>query len=188
MLTRVVVSSTNLQFLKDYATLYDQIGGVAFRVQFGPAPVLIGIKLVASLDEEAAKVKGSAYSTIVTGAVLGKSIRPQSIVGRVFWLKRRPGSRVSTRITVGRFGDRDLMLPDHSISRTHCVFDIKHGGAVTLEDLGSRNGTEIDDEKLEKGARHRLKGGELLTLGRIQLRYRTHAGFMETLKAMSKTL
>jgi transcriptional regulator with GAF, ATPase, and Fis domain len=46
-------------------------------------------------------------------------------------------------LTVGRDPSNELHPPDQSLSRRHCTFTLA-AGRVTLEDLGSRNGTFIN--------------------------------------------
>ncbi len=168
--------------MKDYAALYAKVGGAAFAVRVGLSPVLIGIKLVAELDDVPRKTRSGAYETMTLAPIGGAFRRPESIVGRVFLLKPGPGA--SSRVVIGRFGDKDVMVPDHSVSRHHCAFDIREG-RVWLDDCGSSNGTRVGDVKLPSGLKHELLGGEIITIGRLQLRYKTGKQFIAAAKAMS---
>jgi predicted component of type VI protein secretion system len=58
----------------------------------------------------------------------------------------------------------DVDLP--TISRRHARIVI-HDGAITIEDLGSKNGTWVDDERLT-GPRT-LSDGNVVCLGRVRL-------------------
>lgn len=49
--------------------------------------------------------------------------------------------------TVGRAAPNDVVLNDPLVSRVHAVF-IRRGGVTLLEDLGSHNGTYVNDERL----------------------------------------
>ncbi len=66
-------------------------------------------------------------------------------------------------MTLGRLSSCDWPLEDASISRQHgrLVFE---NSAWFLEDLGSSNGSQLNGRK---GRRHRLAGGDLLTLGSV---------------------
>jgi pSer/pThr/pTyr-binding forkhead associated (FHA) protein len=67
----------------------------------------------------------------------------------------RPGLNV-----IGREGD--IALPDSKISRRHA--QISHdNGVLTVEDLGSSNGTKVDGNPLSVGQPVTLKGGEKLS-------------------------
>ena len=63
------------------------------------------------------------------------------------------------RITVGRGEQVDLRLTDPGASARHCILHVE-GGRVTVEDLGSRNGTEIRGQRIEVGERVSLATGE----------------------------
>jgi predicted component of type VI protein secretion system len=53
-------------------------------------------------------------------------------------------------VVIGR-EDADLLLPDPEVSRRHAVVRAAEGG-VEIEDLGSRNGTFVDERRLEGAA------------------------------------
>ena len=114
-----------------------------------------------------------------------ESVRTQSLVGRVFWLNRRPGSRPTTRLVVGRFSDRDIMIPDHSISREHCAFIVEQD-RVRITDCGSSNGTKVNSHELKKDEVVRLITDELITIGRVHFRYLSPERFIDTLKVLGQ--
>jgi len=72
------------------------------------------------------------------------------------------------RLTIGRVADNDLQLAGEKVSRHHAVIEIVDCGPVVLRDLGSRNGTFVDGQRLS-GPRV-LSGGEQLRIGDQQLR------------------
>ena len=51
------------------------------------------------------------------------------------------------RLLLGR-SEADIVLDDSEISRKHCALEV-HGSSAVLADLGSTNGTFVDDEKIE---------------------------------------
>ena len=63
------------------------------------------------------------------------------------------------RVVVGR-GAGDLALSDQEVSTEHCVFEIT-GVTCNVKDLGSRNGTYVDGEKIERA--------QLGTVGEVQV-------------------
>lgn len=69
--------------------------------------------------------------------------------------------------TVGRAEDNDLFLLDRSLSRHHVEIEVEDG-RVTVVDLGSTNGTFVDDERIERRV---LVGGETVRCGSVNLRY-----------------
>lgn len=73
----------------------------------------------------------------------------------------RPGVSV-----IGREGD--VLLSDGRASRRHAQVT-NDGGALSVEDLGSTNGTKVDGVALTPGEKRSLKGGEKLSFGGIVL-------------------
>lgn len=63
---------------------------------------------------------------------------------------------------IGRGTDCDLRLPDAEISRHHCLIRLGHGEAV-LVDLGSANGSYVNDHRVRSQAE--LHSGDELKLG-----------------------
>ena len=63
--------------------------------------------------------------------------------------------------TVGRSPDCDIVLEADGVSREHARF-VMSGGRVVVEDLESRNGTFVNDEKIERRA---LRSGDHVRLG-----------------------
>ena len=49
---------------------------------------------------------------------------------------------------VGRAGGNDMVVKSRSVSAQHAVFEVGDGGVVSLRDLGSRNGTFVNDTHL----------------------------------------
>jgi FHA domain-containing protein/DUF2993 family protein len=89
----------------------------------------------------------------------------------IFTSKPREGEVVQIhlgRFTIGRTPDNDLHLRDGKVSRHHAVIEKQPGGETLLRDLGSRNGTYVNGQRLS-GPRV-LGGGERLRLGDQHLR------------------
>jgi diguanylate cyclase (GGDEF)-like protein len=73
-------------------------------------------------------------------------------------------------IIVGRGDEAAFQLRDASVSRAHAAFRIPEGGGVTVEDLGSTNGTRLNSKNIE-GAMS-LEDGDLVRVGDVVLRFR----------------
>jgi len=67
------------------------------------------------------------------------------------------------RFVVGRADNADLEIEDTEISREHAAFGELPDGRLTIEDLGSRNGTFVDGERIT--GRVTLRGGEEIRVG-----------------------
>jgi DNA-binding NtrC family response regulator len=75
--------------------------------------------------------------------------------------------REGQELVVGRAGPAQLVLDDHSLSRTHARLSLRHG-RVTLEDLGSTNGCLLNGTRLNSSAV--LSEEDLVQLGAVELR------------------
>src|SRR5215207_1431388 len=72
------------------------------------------------------------------------------------------------RIILGRDSDADIVLNSQSVSRHHAALH-RDGDAVTIEDLGSTNGTAVNGDRLTGPAR--LSVADALQLGDIQMQF-----------------
>jgi hypothetical protein len=61
---------------------------------------------------------------------------------------------------VGRETDAQIRIPAGGVSRRHCEFRVEDG-EIVLRDLGSRNGTYVNGEKVEERA---LKAGDAIAI------------------------
>ena len=68
-------------------------------------------------------------------------------------------------ITIGRASSNDIALAKKDVSREHCRLERGDEGFELL-DLGSRYGTHVNDRPLEGDARHPLRDGDEIRLGR----------------------
>jgi len=66
-------------------------------------------------------------------------------------------------VTIGRGSNCDIEVDDRSISRRHAILSI--GDTVTIEDLGSANGTFVRGERVRLGHPTVIAVGELVVLG-----------------------
>lgn len=75
------------------------------------------------------------------------------------------------QVVLGRGIEADLRIDDPSLSRMHARFE-RQGESLLVTDLASRNGTFVEGQRLHDA--HRLKSGELITLGSVVLRFARH--------------
>ena len=61
-----------------------------------------------------------------------------------------------TEVVIGRGRGAQLTLDDELVSKRHCRIRTE-GGVCTLQDLGSRNGTLLNQRPLEAGVSRRLR-------------------------------
>lgn len=72
------------------------------------------------------------------------------------------------RITIGRDAASDIFLDDVTVSRNHAVVLLAEG-SVTLQDLGSLNGTYVNRRRID--ADERLADGDELQIGKFRLAF-----------------
>ncbi len=70
-------------------------------------------------------------------------------------------------ISLGRANTNDIILDDPRISRSHARLDCSDQG-ITLEDLGSSNGTRLNGFRIQRAT---LRPGDTISLGSRQLKY-----------------
>lgn len=70
--------------------------------------------------------------------------------------------------SVGRQPGNDIVLNSASVSRYHAQFDVSEG-RVYLVDLGTVNGTFINDQQVEPNSRVALNDGDVITIGDMML-------------------
>ncbi|MFZ9396336.1 MAG: FHA domain-containing protein, partial [Erythrobacter sp.] len=71
-------------------------------------------------------------------------------------------------LRIGRSAPADVILADRHVSRRHCQVEFE-GSELVVVDLGSTNGTFIDDEKVVDRAV--LPVGSVLKVGQCELVY-----------------
>jgi two-component system NtrC family sensor kinase len=74
-------------------------------------------------------------------------------------------------VGIGRETGNLVQIEDHEVSRRHAEIR-QEGGQLLLVDLGSSNGTFVDDQRVERSV---LRGGERIQLGRTVLLFRSVA-------------
>lgn len=96
--------------------------------------------------------------------------RPESgVVAAASFALRTPQGPVALpkgETVIGRSGSVDVQLDSPLVSRQHCKLVVDDEG-VTLVDLGSRNGAQVNGE--QAGASQRLRLGDRVTIGEITL-------------------
>ncbi len=76
---------------------------------------------------------------------------------------------LQAEMTLGRSKDETIVIVDQSVSRQHAKLILKDDETVEVEDLGSSNGTFINNTQIKgKGL---LKDSDLLQLGNIVLKF-----------------
>ena len=72
---------------------------------------------------------------------------------------------VESQLVLGR-GDADIVIDDPEISRRHALMSTRDG-AIEIEDLGSLNGTWVNEHRIESAVR--LAPGDVIRLGQTTM-------------------
>jgi predicted component of type VI protein secretion system len=86
------------------------------------------------------------------------------------------------RIVLGRGAQCEMRLPDASVSARHATIRAHQAGWVVVDE-GSTNGTRLNGEKLSAQAPRPLRTGDLLLLGRVEVKVRIGAAVPTTATA-----
>ncbi|MGV3492531.1 MAG: FHA domain-containing protein [Ramlibacter sp.] len=73
------------------------------------------------------------------------------------------------RTTLGRKAGNDIVLDTMVVSGQHCAFDLEGVADVYLQDLGSTNGTYVNDRMIRE--RTRLHDGDVIAIGPYRIKY-----------------
>lgn len=80
---------------------------------------------------------------------------------------------VGPRLRVGRDPQvAEVVFPDRSVSRLHARIEATGPGAFRIYDEGSTSGTWVNFVQVEPAAGQELHHGDLINLGRVQLRFK----------------
>ena len=75
--------------------------------------------------------------------------------GKVFPLMKN-------EVTIGRDINNEIVINDAEVSRKHCRLKM-YGEGFIIEDLGSTNGTWVNEQRIS--GQHQLRSGEMIRLG-----------------------
>ena len=87
----------------------------------------------------------------------------------------------SIEVIVGRDEANDIVIQDETISANHAMFEIESYGKTLLRDLGSTNGTKINQEELKSGRAIELKDGDEVAFGNACYLFFTPGGLHDML-------
>jgi len=102
-----------------------------------------------------------AQTLAQTGAEAEAGLQMVSVEGDVVTVHDLPERGA---LTIGRGDDVDVRLTDPGASARHCTIHVE-GRRVAIEDLGSRNGTQIRGQRIEVGECVSLALGESALVG-----------------------
>jgi transcriptional regulator with AAA-type ATPase domain len=90
-------------------------------------------------------------------------------------------AKVGNQLTVGKAPDNDLVLPDDTVSRHHCVLERRAEGIV-VRDLGSTNHTRVGRTAVREAT---IEPGSTITVGNVELVLRSEPNRAQILPSES---
>lgn len=164
-----------LSYLEQFAEQYRDVGAESFKRLY-PWPFLVVLGMAGDIEEN----RGSNTSIInLADSVLDRG----RIAGRVFPLLKTRDSPKGP-ITIGRTSENDVVIPEYSVSRKHCFIAVVEG-SYRITDWGSANGTLVNEIDIGKLAPCTLRGGEIITLGRLMMLFLPPRQFAEHVRAVA---
>ncbi len=89
------------------------------------------------------------------------------------------------KFLIGRSDECHIRPKSESISRRHCAF-VRKDGRILLIDLKSRNGTYVNDQKLDPSKAKVLKNGDHIKVGKLEFVAVIEAGVSNVKKSEVK--
>jgi hypothetical protein len=86
----------------------------------------------------------------------------------LFPLTKKPGASFPDRITIGRTGNNDIVIPEHSVSRFH-AYVRRDATQWVVADAGSKNGSWLDGKALLARKERPLASHAVVRLGDVDL-------------------
>jgi hypothetical protein len=125
----------------------------------------------ADASAEAAQPLPDATSVL---ARAGHAVPDPNTAARAFLVVQTDGGPAArfdlgaALIAIGRAADNDVILDDPQVSRHHCQLKLQHG-AYGFIDLGSRNGSTVNGQRVEEIA---LADGDRIRIGNTSIEFR----------------
>ncbi|MGB8930968.1 MAG: FHA domain-containing protein, partial [Anaeromyxobacteraceae bacterium] len=69
-------------------------------------------------------------------------------------------------VKIGRMASAHLVLDEDGIARIHAVIEVAPSGALSIIDMGSAGGTQVNGKKVSRST---LKFGDVVTVGPLRL-------------------
>jgi len=101
----------------------------------------------------------------VDGARRHARVTAETTEMEIYPLAKKPGASFRDRITIGRTPNNDVVIVDHSVSRLHGY--VRQAEGWMFADAGSKNGSWLDDQRLEPRREAPLSPGAVLRLGDV---------------------
>lgn len=130
---------------------------------------------------------GDGFWTVgyASGAQPRDGVTPDDSVA---WIRKRKGGVFTRLIGLGRTRNNDIVLPFDDISKYHAYFTLgSSGGAISVADAGSKNGTFVNGARLQAKSPQPIASGTAMGFGNHTGLFFERAPFVALLGAMLGT-
>ncbi len=151
------------RYLSDYVEVLDELGPAAFKVKYR-GNFLVGMGLVGRVLERSStrRTLGTSSSEELAAA--------QALMGRVYPIRKAPGARPGPMITLGQSAENDLQIAEYTLSTHHAAFTYE-GTRLMVIDLGSMNGTKVNDQAVLSVKPVHLTDKAKVAMGRLRFEF-----------------
>jgi hypothetical protein len=154
------------------AEIHDRIWPGTFVSDVNLATLVFEIRTAIGDDPQAPRyirtVRGFGYAFCDVGPQASRAAPVSLPHARLIWGEREIALREGENI-LGRTPEAVAWMDHGSISRRHACVTI-HAGEATIEDLGSRHGTQVDGVRIE--GKTTLHNGARIGLGGVSMLFR----------------
>lgn len=120
----------------------------------------------ASFDSDTNRAAGAQRARSGHGVESSKSVCFNSSDGRSFQVELRSDGAPAY---VGRAAGSSVRIDDPSVSRLHCSLTLRTDGSVVIADVGSANGSYLNEQLLGPDEARSLNAGDIVGVGDFRL-------------------
>jgi pSer/pThr/pTyr-binding forkhead associated (FHA) protein len=152
------------------ATLFEYINNRRYATQ-GPVVVTAERDLFAKSTVVKATFDGDSNITTPHESTVSRDegLRKATFTasdGRNYVLELRAGAAPAY---IGRAAGNAIRIDEENVSRLHCSLSFRTGQGVVIADVGSANGTYVNEELLGRDEARLLKPGDIIAVGDCKL-------------------
>ncbi|MSP26028.1 MAG: FHA domain-containing protein [Myxococcales bacterium] len=159
------------KYLSDFVEVLDALGPAAFKVKYR-GNFLVGVGLVGRVLD-----RNGGRRTLAT-ADSEELSAAQALMGRVYPIRKDPSAPPGPMITMGQSVDNDIRIAEYTLSTHHCAFTFDVSRLMII-DLGSMNGTKVNDKRLLGERPVPLPDRSKIAMGRLRFEYLSSMSFFE---------
>jgi hypothetical protein len=155
------------------ATVFEYINNRRYATR-GPVEVEAGQDLFAkemvmkaSFEEDMGQPVVTSKTSAISNSEESKRICLDNTDGQPYRLELKAGGAPAY---IGRAAGSAVRIDDPSVSRLHCSLSVRSGGGgVLIADVGSANGTYVNEHLLGRDEARPLKPGDMIGVGDFKL-------------------